>query len=1004
MRQSASLIAVPLIVAVLASVGGCAHGGPPHSPTQALRGFEIHPDFEIDLFVSEPEIVDPVAMAFGPDGRIWVAENSGYPLDSDGGRGRVKLLEDRDKDGVPDSVSLFADGLSLPTGVMPWKEGVLVTDAPDVLFLADTDGDGRADRRESVLSGFARTNPQHTVSSPVYGLDNWIYLAHEGSIQSVVFADEFGDKGTEIHFPGEDAAPRVPVAGRCVRFRPDSLQLELLAGSSQYGIGFTEWGDVLTHNNTYHARHEVIPARYLQRNPNFRTPKTAQNVFEGAGPAPVHPITVQPRFELLSGIGQMTSAAGLTRYLGGAFPGYEDLAFVGESVHNVVHADRWRSEGATFVARPVSEGREFLASRDAWFRPVNFTVGPDGALYVIDYYRRVIEHPEWTSAETYNSADLYDGDDRGRIWRVTPKGGLPLVAPRLRDLPASDLVARLGSPNHWVRMTVQQLLVQRDDPESVAHLEALSSQDDSPLARLHALWALEGMGRLADDAVWDALESSAAGVRRNAIRLAEPRFRADPSEWSAALLPLERDQDAKVRLQLLLTLGEAASPSLLAVRERMLLADIEDEWFQVAALTWPDPSPQRLLDRLLAALEPGRSAERVVESVASSIRVGTGQFAATVSSLSTWDEWRQAAVLRGLRRGMAGRTATATATDRDRERLLDAAGSADQAVRRAAMNLLEAIGLPRTDAATGPVERAAAVARDSGHSAERRADAVRLIAIGDPLGHLELFRELIRPDEPDVVQSAAVEGLGRAGGDGAANLLLERWSQLAPAARSAAGDLMTVEPALAGLVVGALEKGVIEPWMLEFRSRRRLLMHSDPALRNRARAALAGSDRDREGVVERYRAALAQYPGDADNGRVVYERDCADCHTLAGRGREVGPDLGTVRTRPALNLLNDILLPSESISQTYESYVVELTGGDVVEGVLGNRGPGFIALRREGGEEEVISSESIASIRVARLSAMPSDLETRVSPEEMADLIRYIRSADVGGEGPFDGL
>ena len=177
-------------------------------------------------------------------GKIWVVENSGYPLDSIGRKGRVKLLTDIDGDGLPDLSTVFADGLTMPTGIMPWKHGVIVTDAPDVLFLADNDGDGRADERDRLLSGFALTNPQHTVSSPAYGLDNWIYLAHEGAIQSVVFADEFGDRGTEIHFPGRPGSPRLPVDGRCVRFRPDTLELEPLAGASQFGIAFSEWGDV----------------------------------------------------------------------------------------------------------------------------------------------------------------------------------------------------------------------------------------------------------------------------------------------------------------------------------------------------------------------------------------------------------------------------------------------------------------------------------------------------------------------------------------------------------------------------------------------------------------------------------------------------------------------------------------------------------------------------------------------------------------------------------------
>lgn len=985
-------------VLVALAAGSCSgDNGPPHSPSEALRTFEIHEDFAIELFAAEPEVVDPVAMAFDPSGQIWVVENSGYPLDSDGRKGRVKLLRDTNHDGLPDSSTVFADALAMPTGIMPWKHGVIVTDPPDVLFLADNDGDGRADERVRLLSGFALTNPQHTVSSPVYGLDNWIYLAHEGAIQSVVFADEFGDPGTEIHFPGRPDSPRLPVDGRCVRFRPDSLELESLAGASQFGIAFTEWGDVLTHNNTYHSRHEVIPARYLRRNPSLRVSSTAQNVFHDPNPAPVYPITVGPRFELLSGVGQMTSAAGLTPYLGGAFPGYGNLAFVGESTHNLVHADRWEPAGSTYLARPIAEGREFLASRDAWFRPVNFTVGPDGALYVIDYYRLVIEHPEWTSAETYDSHRLYDGDALGRIWRITPKGGLPFVAPSLGEAASSELASLLGSSNYWHRITAQQLLVARSEQEAIPGLNELAADPSSPLGRLHALWTLEGLGTLSDDLIRQALKSPAPGVRTNAIRLAERRFRAEPANWLNDLLKLEGDPEAHVRLQLLLTLGEVPLPSLLRVRERMLLADLDDHWFHAAALSWKTSSPSALLERLSDRLGPGESAQRLLESLAALVRGSKDSFSAIVASLSEWhDAPRQAAVLRGLRRALASVSGAPEIPDGTRERILALAASPDPEVRPAALNLLEAVGVPHSDASRRAMGRAIATAQDQGADAGNRADAIRLVSLSSSSDHADLFRRMIQPGEADAVQAAAVAGLVRANAGDLAAFLLERWEELPRPARRVAGEAMTASPDLAEALVDALEGGFIEPWMLEFRSKRRLIMHSDAVLRRRAREVLTQSERDKERVIERYRAAMARESGVAARGKLVFQRDCQECHRLAGEGKDVGPDLGTVRTRPALNLLTDILLPSESISQTYESYIVELTDGDLIEGVLGSQGPGFLTLRREGGEEESIDRDRIESMRVARISAMPSDFEERVNPSEMADLIRYIQSAPVG--------
>lgn len=989
-------VAAQLLAVVLQLCGCAGSTEPPFSPQDALGQFQIHPDFEVELFAAEPDVVDPVAMAFGPDRRIWVVENSGYPLDPASQRGRVKLLEDRDADGVPDAVTLYAEGLTMPTGIMPWKNGVIVTDAPDVLLLTDRDGDGRADERERLLSGFAFTNPQHTVSSPVYGLDNWIYLANEGAIRLVVFAEEFGDRGAEIHFPGVDGSPRVNVGSRCLRFRPDTLQIQPLAGASQFGLSFSEWGDVLTHNNTVHVRHEVIPARYLERNPRLRAGRTAQNVYDAPTPAAVYPITVNPRFELLSGIGQMTSAAGLTRYLGGAMPGYEDLTFVGESVHNIVHADRWEPSGSTYVARPLQDGREFLASRDPWFRPVNFSVGPDGALYVIDYYRLVIEHPEWTSAETYSSARLYDGSGRGRIWRVTPKGGLPRASPAVSDAPISELVSLLGSRNSWDRLSAQQLLVTRKHVEAKALLEDAAQDDSNPLGRLHALWTLEGLGVLDDDLVSAALGSSAAGVRSNAIRLAEPRLASAPSIWRDALVALESDPDARVRLQLLLTLGESPTARNRRLRDRMLLADRQDEWFRIAALSWPESSPTGLLRAVSDSLRPGGADAGLLEMIAGLAGNNAADLAKLVAAVSGWDEaWRQAAVLRGLRQGIIGARIRNRVGEDTREQVLKLARSADAGVRDVALDLLAAVGAPGTAAWHRALADALRTAEDDRAGEAVRVDGIRLLSLVSDGAALDMFRRFIGAGVPAAVQGAAVRAYFRVDADDAAAFLLGRWVELPSVARRFAGDAMTSRPHLAEALVGSIEDGHLMPWMLEFRSKRRLLMHSDPALRERARRLLTEMQADLKKELARYRSALARATFDAERGRRVFLRDCQDCHRLAGEGAEFGPDLGSVRTRPALNVLHDILLPNEAIAQNYESHVIELADGELMEGIVQDQGPGFVSLRRERGEHERIDRARIASMRIARLSAMPSDFHSRITPDEMADLIRYIQSAPV---------
>src|SRR5436309_3151225 len=282
-------------------LAGCGKSGPPFSQKEAIKTFQLDPAYRIEPFVSEPAVVSPVAMEFDEDGRIFVVEDRGYPLSPEQHLGRIKLLEDTNGDGIPDRSTIFADSLSMPTGVMRWKKGILVTDAPDLLYFEDTDGDGKADVRRVVLTGFAVTNPQHTVNNPIYGLDNWIYLAHENAATAIVFKDKFGDRGTDIRFPDRPAVPALKEHGRNVRFRPDTGQLEALSGSSQFGQTFDEWGRHFTLNNSEHIRHEVIAARYLKRNPDLPVASVMEQISDHGPAAKVFPTTLHPRFEMLTG-------------------------------------------------------------------------------------------------------------------------------------------------------------------------------------------------------------------------------------------------------------------------------------------------------------------------------------------------------------------------------------------------------------------------------------------------------------------------------------------------------------------------------------------------------------------------------------------------------------------------------------------------------------------------------------------------------------------------------
>ena len=953
------------------TLGACGQPDeqPPYSPSEALETFRIEEGFRIDLVAAEPLVMDPVAMDIDEHGRIFVAEMPGYPLDV-GGTGRIKLLHDTDGDGQPDEATVFADGLRLPTGLMRWKEGVLVTDPPELLYFADTTGDGVADFSEAVVTGFALSNAQHNANTPVYGLDNWIYIANNAPISRTTrFADPFGDAGSPIHYPGHPEAPRLPRNGadRNVRLSPDQLVLESLSSRSQFGQTFDAWGRHFLVDNSHHHMHEVIPARGVPA-ARFAAPTDVVHFTPGHGNAAVvYPITINPEHQLLTDRGVFTSACGLTYYLGGLFPEpfAGSVTFVAEPVHNLIHVDRVVPDGVTFAAQRMHEGREFLASTDSWFRPVNFSLGPDGALYVVDYYRQIVEHPEWMDDSLATHADLTRGTRMGRLYRVVPEGTPAMDWHGAVDLgDTRSLVNHLTSANAWQRMTAQRLLVGQKDPDAAPLLAALFAETPSPLGRLHALWTLEGLGQLPDSLLRAALADEHPGIRENATRIAATR-----ASLRSDLVPLARDTDARVRFEVLMALSAARdSPAADALYE-LVWRDLESPWVQRVALMALDEAPQDLIDRAQRRRE--LSADVIAGFLEEIARVAALQQEAGDVSQLIVDNLDSAPVLRGIARALGQRTIEGLSAP------VEALARRALEGGRAAADVLEQLDFPGGFAYAA---RAATVMQDRRLPASQRVQAAKLVGLGGEYGLL--LARIALSDDSLAVRAGALRALQRVPGTAPAEVLLQDWSRLTPDLRREALLVFRTQER-AALLVEALESAQVQPSEIPWNIRVRLMRDTAEPVRSAARALLQLS------AV----TTMPEVPpnaGDPDRGRDIFLARCASCHRAGSLGAgTLGPDLGTVRHWSRGALIDKIARPERSVASGYEQWAVTLTDGRQVQGIVQSESAGTLTIATVDALV-TLSRDEIASMEAVPTSLMPADLLTGLTDVAIADLLSFL--------------
>ncbi len=547
------------LLALLLKVPGPA----PRTPEESLKALHLKPGFQATLVAAEPLVQDPVFVDWDAKGRMWVVEMGDYPFApgekttsgesgqgkvSDLQTGRVKILEDIDGDGVMDKATLFLDGLLHPNGLAFWKKGVFIAANPDILYAEDTDGDGKCDRKEAWFSGFTTGNPQHLVNGFALGLDGWFYGAN-------------GDSGGNIVCV--KSGKKIALGANDFRFHPQTAEFEIDAGRSQYGKWRDDWGNWFGNNNSVLGWHYYLPLHYLSRNPSLAVKSVREVINNDKQVFPVSPPV--RRFNWASATNTLTSGCSPLPYRDEAWGDDGDkVLFVCEPANNLVHREMLNYDGITISSsrHPKDQGSEFLASEDTWFRPPMARTGPEGALYVVDMYRQVLEHPEWIPAEIVKGLDIRAGETKGRIYRISKteaNANTTVRAKSKRDeaalLARKDNPSRaplLRSPNGWVRDTAMRLIIEAKDKSQVPELQRIAL-DASARSRVQALSTLALLGELKPELLVSALASDQVELRVNAVRLAETASWHEP--LAARLASLVSDPSPRVRYQLALSLG-----------------------------------------------------------------------------------------------------------------------------------------------------------------------------------------------------------------------------------------------------------------------------------------------------------------------------------------------------------------------------------------------------------------------------------------------------------------
>ncbi len=980
--------------------------GGPTAPEAAGKKIRLSPEFNLTLVAAEPMVTKPIYLDWDPRGRMWVAITPEYPFkqDKSPARDAILILEDTDADGRMDKRSVFYEGLNLVTSFVFHRDGVIVSQAPQILFLRDTNGDGKADKREVLFTGFGTYDTHAVINNLRAGLDGWIYgcQGYSGN-QSTNVANAQGRRFGKI-------------GNGVFRFKPDGSGIEQVSSynGNSWGIDFSWDGELFfSKANGPHISHVVMPERYLSLGKlgNATSDKSIEDHSK------VNPIFGDRRHEYVqvAPVGEFTAASGCTIYQGGAWPEkYHGSHFVCEPTVHIVHEDILsRAESPTFEATRRDDA-EFLAGSDLWFRPVHTRVGPDGALYVLDFYNQAISHNDIRGIAhgKGNAAVRPDRDHlNGRIWRIQHIQSRRNPVPTLAQAAPADLVRALQHPNAWVRWTAQRLLLEKQD-QSVAPQLASLLTNRVAFARVHALWTLHQLNALADTNLIAGITDAHPSVQNNALRVVSELRTQPSSNVFAAVVKQLKETSERTRLDALLALTQWTPNKETISAVHKLFSDVKDakeNWTKSAILGVARRAPTNFIRASFASDKSENYRELVAPLVEDFIFKKDGGITAWIlthaAKQAPGTDKLKIHVLQTIAKHL-GDFAPPPSTN-IAAAIRSLVKSENRAVKVAAYPLISKYdkrGSLTDELAALRKGLLADLEKEKMKDEDRNALITTVMTI-DAMHPQTIKRldALLARGVSREVQKHIITELSRTKSPLVPATLIGNFSKLGSENKQLALGTLLKRSDWADSLLDAIANKTVALGDLGVQAPSRLLTHPDAAIARKASTVIEAirgpQTREKDALIASFLPYLEK-PADLKNGKDLFEKNCAVCHKFGDKGKDVGPTLTGVGLHGPKVLLTHILDPNRVIEGNFVSYSLVTKKDEEYTGLIKSENNEKVTLRNIEGEVEVRKAD-IASFKSSGLSLMPEGLEA-LGEKNIADIVGYLTTTVPKGFRPLN--